>query len=376
MAIDFPVSPTVNQTHTDPISGNKYYWTGTYWRGVFAQGTKGDKGEVGTTGSKGDKGDIGVTGDKGTAGNNGSKGDIGPKGDTGSKGDAGSKGDKGEIGIGEKGAVGSKGDAGSKGDLGTQGSKGDKGDAGSKGDTGAQPTLAPLNYAQNTAPQITTSTSGAILASIPITLTSGPAQIIASGDANPLLAGAWGRLQIHRGSTPIGGIVHYESSGPNENVPYCLQFVDAPGAGTYTYSLRMLDATSNTQFGESTGPVITVAELANVKGDKGDNTNALGIEPVVAVPALDVDCSTGTYFTKTIAGNSTFTFSNAPTSGNAYSFTLEVTHTSGTITWPSSVKWPSDATPTLTTGRTHMFVFTTRNGGTRWRGSALVDYVT
>lgn len=112
------------------------------------------------------------------------------------------------------------------------------------------------------------------------------------------------------------------------------------------------------------------------KGDKGDNTNALGIEPVVAVPALDVDCSIGTYFTKTIAGNSTFTFSNAPTSGNAYSFTLEVTHTSGTITWPSSVKWPSDTTPTLTTGRTHMFVFTTRNGGTRWRGSALVDYVT
>lgn len=104
-------------------------------------------------------------------------------------------------------------------------------------------------------------------------------------------------------------------------------------------------------------------------------TNTLALEPVVAVSALDVDCSKGTYFTKTIAANSTFTFSNVPASGNAYSFTLEVTHTSGTITWPAAVKWPSDTAPTLTTGKTHLFMFTTANGGTRWRGSALVDYV-
>lgn len=103
-------------------------------------------------------------------------------------------------------------------------------------------------------------------------------------------------------------------------------------------------------------------------------TNALQLEPIVAVSALDVDCSKGTYFTKTIAANSTFTFSNVPTSV-AYSFTLEVTHTSGTITWPTAVKWPSDTAPALTTGKTHLFMFTTANGGTRWRGSALVDYV-
>jgi len=98
-------------------------------------------------------------------------------------------------------------------------------------------------------------------------------------------------------------------------------------------------------------------------------------EDVTAVAALDVDCSLGNYFTKTIAANSTFTFSNAPASGRAYAFTLEVTHTSGTITWPTSVKWPYDVTPTLTTGKTHLFMFVTRDGGTRWRGSALVDYV-
>lgn len=95
---------------------------------------------------------------------------------------------------------------------------------------------------------------------------------------------------------------------------------------------------------------------------------------VVAMAALDVDCSAGNYFTKTINANSTFTFSNVPSS-RAYSFVLELTHTSGTVTWPSSVKFPADTAPTLTTGKTHLFVFETNDGGTRFRGAALVDYV-
>lgn len=94
----------------------------------------------------------------------------------------------------------------------------------------------------------------------------------------------------------------------------------------------------------------------------------------VPVAALDINCSTGNYFTKTIAGASTFTFSNPPASGLAYSFSLELTHTSGTITWPASVKWSGDVAPTLTTGKTHIFVFVTDDGGTRWRGSFLPNY--
>jgi hypothetical protein len=95
---------------------------------------------------------------------------------------------------------------------------------------------------------------------------------------------------------------------------------------------------------------------------------------IVAVSALDIDCSLGNYFTKTISANSTFTFSNAPAS-RSFAFTLELTHTSGTVTWPTAVKWPGDTAPTLTTGKTHVFVFVTDDGGTRWRGAALVDYV-
>ena len=95
---------------------------------------------------------------------------------------------------------------------------------------------------------------------------------------------------------------------------------------------------------------------------------------VVSVSALDIDCSAGNYFTKSISSNSTFTFSNVPSS-RAYGFTLEVDHNGGTIYWPSSVKWPDDTAPTLTTGKTHVFVFITDNGGTRWRGSSSIDYV-
>ena len=94
-----------------------------------------------------------------------------------------------------------------------------------------------------------------------------------------------------------------------------------------------------------------------------------------AVGALDIDLATGNYFTKTISADSTFTFSNPPASGTACSFTLELTHTSGTVTWPSSVKFPADTAPTLTTGKTHLFIFVTDDGGARYRGAALADYV-
>jgi hypothetical protein len=102
------------------------------------------------------------------------------------------------------------------------------------------------------------------------------------------------------------------------------------------------------------------------------NINGAIKNTIVAVPALDINCGSGNYFTKTIAGNSTFTFSSVPS--GAYSFTLEITHTSGTITWPSSVKWPSDVAPVMSTGKTHLFIFLTDDSGARWRAASLLSY--
>jgi hypothetical protein len=95
---------------------------------------------------------------------------------------------------------------------------------------------------------------------------------------------------------------------------------------------------------------------------------------VTTVAALNIDCSLGNFFTKTIAANSTFTVSNVPAS-RAYAFTLEVVHTSGTITWFSGVQWPNNNTaPTLTTDKVHLFTFVTDDGGTTWRGASQINY--
>jgi len=95
---------------------------------------------------------------------------------------------------------------------------------------------------------------------------------------------------------------------------------------------------------------------------------------VTAMGANDVDCSAGNYFTKTITGATTFTFSNVPTSV-VYSFTMEVTlNGSNSITWPAAVKWPLDTAPTISDAKTQLFTFITDDGGTRWRGNSAVDY--
>lgn len=127
----------------------------------------------------------------------------------------------------------------------------------------------------------------------------------------------------------------------------------------------------------TSGAVATTGTLAVGQSSAATNTDfdlaGTYAQTVVAVGALDIDCSTGNYFTKTINGNSTFTVSNVPAS-RAYAFTLELTHTSGTVTWFSGVQWPGGTAPTLTTGKTHLFMFVTDDGGTRWRASSLINY--
>lgn len=94
---------------------------------------------------------------------------------------------------------------------------------------------------------------------------------------------------------------------------------------------------------------------------------------VTAISLLDIDCSLGNYFTKTISGNSVFTFSNVPS--GAYAVAVEIQNDSGIITWPIAVKWPNDIAPILSTGKTHLFVFVTDDSGSRWRGAVLANYV-
>lgn len=145
--------------------------------------------------------------------------------------------------------------------------------------------------------------------------------------------------------------------------------INRTGAGTaatVTVPSGDLVGTSATQTLTNktlTSPELTTAPYVN--GSYRGN--------IVAVSALDIDCSAGNYFVKTVNGASTFTVSSVPAS-RSYSFTLELTHTSGAITWFSGVEWPGGTAPTLTTGKTHLFMFITDDGGTRWRASSLINY--
>ena len=113
---------------------------------------------------------------------------------------------------------------------------------------------------------------------------------------------------------------------------------------------------------------------AQIEANGGTKITGSQTSNISVMGANAVDCSAANYFTKTITGATTFTFTNVPT-GVAYTFTMEVTlNGSNAITWPGSVKWPADTAPAITDGKTQLFVFITDDGGTRWRGSSLVDY--
>ena len=90
--------------------------------------------------------------------------------------------------------------------------------------------------------------------------------------------------------------------------------------------------------------------------------------------AVTVNCETGNSFSHTLTESTTFTFSNPPASGTAYSFSIEIIQDASasgyTVTWPSSVDWPAATAPTLTATASakDVFVFYTRDGGTNWYG--------
>lgn len=90
--------------------------------------------------------------------------------------------------------------------------------------------------------------------------------------------------------------------------------------------------------------------------------------------ATTVDCEAGNAFSHTLTENTTFTFSNPPASGTAYSFSIEIIQDASasgyTVTWPTSVDWPAATAPTLTATASakDVFVFYTRDGGTTWYG--------
>lgn len=87
-----------------------------------------------------------------------------------------------------------------------------------------------------------------------------------------------------------------------------------------------------------------------------------------------LDLSTANYFSHTLSENTTYVFTGMPTSGTAFTFTLELKQDASgstyTTTWPASVDWAGGTEPTDSTGANDVdiLVFTTRDGGTTYFG--------
>ena len=171
-----------------------------------------------------------------------------------------------------------------------------------------------------------------------------------TGTPNITVGTVSGTTGTFSGNVSVGGTLTYDD----------VTNIDSVGLITARSGINVLAGVSTfaAQIEANGGTKITGSQTSNIS----------------AMGANAVDCSAGNYFTKTITGATTFTFTNVPT-GVAYTFTMEVTlNGSNAITWPTSVKWPADTAPTITDGKTQLFVFITDDGGTRWRGSSLVDY--
>lgn len=123
----------------------------------------------------------------------------------------------------------------------------------------------------------------------------------------------------------------------------------------------------------------TAASKAVTSDANGVTTFADGVNEgytavTVSSNAATLNFRDGNVFQLTLSGGNltTFTWSNPPSSGTAYGFTLKVIQdsTARSITWPAAVDWPGGTAPTLSSanGAVDVFTFFTHDGGTTYYG--------
>ena len=90
-----------------------------------------------------------------------------------------------------------------------------------------------------------------------------------------------------------------------------------------------------------------------------------------AASTVTCDLATANHFAVTLDQNTTFAFTNPPSSGTSFSFTLIVTQhsTAVTLTWPNSVDWAGGSAPDAAgNNEVQAYGFITRDGGTTYYG--------
>jgi hypothetical protein len=189
-------------------------------------------------------------------------------------------------------------------------------------------------------------------------------------DGEKAIFGTGGDLQIyHDGSKTL-----IEERGTGSLTVRGTDITFQNGAATSTYANFVESAGVSLRYNNAT-KFETTAVGADITGELiADSYNETYAAVTSSSNATTVNCHNGNAFSHTLTENTTFTFSNPPASGTAYSFSIEIIQDASAsgfaVTWPSSVDWPSATAPTLTATASakDIFVFTTRDGGTNWYG--------
>ena len=331
----------VDQNTPAGISGDKSLhiigYDGATWKdygqftGLQGQiGPQGVSGPSGPAGVQGEVGPAGATGPQGPQGIQGLTGDVGPQGIQGLTGDvgpAGVKGDTGDVGPqGIQGLTGDVGPAGVKGDTGDVGPQGIQGLTGDVGPTGAQGEVGPAGATGPQGPQGIQGLTGDV------------------GPAGPGVAagGTTGQALFKKSDT--------ELDTEWKAIPEDVNKMNKSG-GAFT---------GNTSHARNEVQQPKIKDYSEVVAP---NSNATG--------SVTLDIALGNIHELTLTGATTLVFSNPATTGEACSLTLIIHQgaTAQAVTWPASVKWPSDTIPDISTiNSTYILTLVTVNGGTRWYG--------
>ena len=192
-------------------------------------------------------------------------------------------------------------------------------------------------------------------------------------------------------NTTATGVPSIATAGTDYLVP--AGALGTPSSGTLTSCTGLPISSGVSGLGTSVSAFLATPSSANLKTAITDETGTGGslvfatspalttptitglIEvktaPTISSGVLALNCALGNVFHVSLnAAITSITFSNIPTTGNAYGLTLAFTAdgTSRSVTWGSAIKWGSGTSPTLTStnAKVDIFVLTTWDGGTTW----------